>query len=84
VQERNILKENLELMQKKDIVKDTIIENLKKQNSNYKLMDEKHQENIVIKDNIILDFENQVKKKTKTGIVYKAIIVLLSGALIIK
>jgi len=71
-------------MQKKDIVKDTIIENLKKQNSNYKLMDEKHQENIVIKDNIILDFENQVKKKTKTGIVYKAIIVLLSGALIIK
>jgi hypothetical protein len=48
------------------------------------LMDEKHQENIVIKDNIILDYKNQVKKKTNNGIVYKAIIVLLSGALIIK
>lgn len=71
-------------MVKKDIVKDTIIENLKNQVKNYKLMDEKHQENSIIKDNINNQLTSDNKKLNSDNKVLKVLFALVTAGLIIK
>lgn len=71
-------------MTKKDIVKDTIIENLNNQVKNYKLMDEKHQENNIIKDNINKQLTSDNKKLNRNNKVLKVLFALVTAGLIIK